>query len=613
MDRKADIVCVSSIDWDFIWQGHQEIMSTLAEQGHRVLFLENTGVRAPQMRDLPRVRQRFKNWWRGTKGFRQERPNLFVFSPLVVPLPYSRVARWINRWLLARALKGWMRATGLYRPIVWTFLPTPLAVDLIRELDPQLTIYYCIDDFVSSSPGAKRIVASEQRLFRDADLVFVTSERLRARAAEFNERVHLFPFGVNFDRFDAVRAESPPLPDDLQPLAHPVVGYVGGLHQWIDQELLVAVAKRLPGTTFAMIGPAQTDVSVLERQPNIRLFGQRPHAELASYIRGFDVGIVPYRLSEYTANVYPTKLNEYLVMGIPVVATDLPEIRRFNREHGDIVKVASGAGAFADATSDAARGSTAAEIARRIEVAHTNSWLSRIAAMQTLIEDGVERRAATEQRWDAALRRAYRRTRGRAGWAALAALAVYLLVFQTGFLWWCAEPLKLNAPPRAADAIVVLAGGVGESGRAGGGAQERLKQAIDLYRAGYAPYLVLSSGFVYSFHEAQSMRTLAIGQGVPEAAIALDERATNTYENVRYVDEILRDHRWRRILLVSSPYHMRRAVMVWRKQAPDVEVIPAPVPQSQFYDHARGANFDQVRGILQEYVAIFGYWRRGWL
>src|SRR5580765_1216785 len=254
MDRKPDIVCVSSIDWDFIWQGHQEIMATFAAQGHRVLFLENTGVRAPQMRDLPRVRQRFKNWWRGTKGFRRERPNLFVFSPLVVPMPYSRVARWINRWLLARALKGWMRATGLYRPIVWTFLPTPLAVDLIRELDPQLTIYYCIDDFVSSSPGAKRIVASEQRLFRDADLVFVTSERLRARAAAFNDRVHLFPFGVNFERFDAVRAESPPLPDDLGQLANPIVGYVGGLHQWIDQELLVAVAQRLPDATFAMIG-----------------------------------------------------------------------------------------------------------------------------------------------------------------------------------------------------------------------------------------------------------------------------------------------------------------------------------------------------------------------
>jgi hypothetical protein len=42
-------------------------------------------------------------------------------------------------------------------------------------------------------------------------------------------------------------------------------------------------------------------------------------------------------------------------------------------------------------------------------------------------------------------------------------------------------------------------------------------------------------------------------------------------------------------------------------------VLPTPVPRSQFYEHARGATLEQVRGILQEYVAILGYWRRGWV
>ena len=58
---------------------------------------------------------------------------------------------------------------------------------------------------------------------------------------------------------------------------------------------------------------------------------------------------------------------------------------------------------------------------------------------------------------------------------------------------------------------------------------------------------------------------------------------------------------------------MRRAVLVWQKQDPEVQVVPTPVLQSQFYDHTRGANLEQVRGIIQEYVAILGYWRRGWL
>src|SRR5947207_11901484 len=141
-----DILCFSSIDWQFIWQGHQEIMSTLAANGNRVLFVENTGVRAPAIRDLPRVRQRITNWRKGTKGFRRERENLFIYSPILLPFPYSAVMRRVNRSLLTRALNRWMRAAGFGRPIVWTFLPTPLVRDVIRDIDPAVSIYYCIDD-----------------------------------------------------------------------------------------------------------------------------------------------------------------------------------------------------------------------------------------------------------------------------------------------------------------------------------------------------------------------------------------------------------------------------------------------------------------------------------
>jgi uncharacterized SAM-binding protein YcdF (DUF218 family)/glycosyltransferase involved in cell wall biosynthesis len=613
MFRRHDILCISSIDWDFIWQGHQEIMSTLAAEGHRVLFIENTGVRAPKMQDLPRLRKRIGNWWRGTKGFRQERPNVFVYSPLVLPLPYSRVARWINRFVLLRALRRWMRATGFYRPIVWTFLPTPLALDLIQALDPRLTVYYCIDDLASSSPGAKRLAPSEERLFKEANLVFVTSEKLRQRAARFGERVHLFPFGVSFERFEQVRNGSDPVPPELAALRRPIVGYVGGLHQWVDQELLVEAAVRMPDVTFAMVGPAQTDVSALARCPNVTLLGQQPHADVPRYVKGFDVGIVPYRLSEYTANVYPTKLNEYLVMGKPVVATDLPEIRRFNAEHGDVVAVAGDADGFIAAIRGALNSSSDVDIARRIEIAESNSWQSRIAEMGRVIEDALDRTAASELRWDAALRRVYRRARSHAAKVIIGVVAVYLLVFQTNLLWWLAEPLKVVQPPAAADAIVVFAGGVGESGRAGGGQQERLRQAIDLYKEGYAHTLILSSGFVYSFREAEVMRALAIDQGIPGTQIILEQHATNTHENVTFVHQILQEHGWRRVLLVSSPYHMRRALLVWRREAPEVLVTATPPERTQFYEHTRGASLEQVRGILQEYVAIAGYRRRGWL
>ena len=610
--RGHDIVCFSSIDWQFIWQGHQEIMSTLAASGNRVLFVENTGVRRPSFRDLPRLNQRVRNWWRGTKGFRRERENLYVYSPLLLPFPYSWLIRRLNRSLLVRALQRWMRAAGFGRPIVWTFLPTPLVRDAIHDLEPLATVYYCIDDFASSSPAAGRITKSEEQLFAEVDLVFVTSENLQKRASKFTDRVHLFPFGVSFRKFEQVRLAPDGIPPDLAALKRPVVGYVGGIHQWIDFELLTSTARRMPDTSFALVGPLQVDADPADGAANVHVLGARPHDDIPRYIKGFDVGIVPYVLSEYTANVYPTKLNEYLAMGVPVVATDLPEIRRFNAEHGNSVAVAANTEQFAAAIADALVPS-AGERARRIDVARENSWSTRIAKMSALISDTVETNRNRTEPWEARLRRVYRRARGRVIGASLAAGLACFLVFFTPFLWNVAEPLRLTAAPVPADAIVVLAGGMGESGRAGGGYQERVKAAVDMYHAGLAPRMVFVSGYVFAFREAEIMRDLALSLGVPATSIALETRASNTYEAVVSVSGLVNDRRWTRILLVSSPYHMRRAVLVWAKQAPDVQVVPTPVAQSQFYAHDRGASFDQARGILQEYLAIVYYRHKGWL
>ena len=610
---RADVLCISSIDFDFIWQGHQEIMSTLAARGHRVLFLENTGVRPLRFRDLPRLRRRIHNWSKGPGGFREERPNLYVFSPLVLPGPYSRTITRINRLLLLRSIRRWMRATGVTRPIVWTFLPTPLAHELIAHLDPTLTIYYCIDDFVSSSPEARRITESETAMFRRADLVFVTSEQLRRRAAAVSDRVHLFPFGVKYESFEAIRESPRRTPGDIARATRPVVGYVGGLHQWIDQDLVAATAARVPEATFVFVGPAQCDVARLASAPNVLLLGSKPHPELPHYVREFDVGIVPYKLSDYTANVYPTKLNEYLAMGIPVIASDLAEIRRFNADNGDVVAIVRDSEQFAAAIRRGLDGDAPGATSRRIAVARSNGWTSRIDRMTALIAEAAAARATQEERWDARLRRAYRRARRRTAEIVLGIAMTYLLLFQTPLVWLLASPLKIIESPQPADCIVVFAGGVGESGQAGGGYQERVKQAADLYRLGFANHVIFSSGFAFAFREAEVMRALAIDNGVPASAIELETRAANTHENVVFSRRILDEHGWRRILLVSSPYHMRRAVLTWRKAAPEIAVVPTPPPQSQFYAHDRGASLEQMRGIAQEYTAIVWYWMRGWV
>ncbi|GIT66694.1 MAG: hypothetical protein Ct9H300mP25_01660 [Acidobacteriota bacterium] len=94
----------------------------------------------------------------------------------------------------------------------------------------------------------------------------------------------------------------------------------------------------------------------------------------------------------------------------------------------------------------------------------------------------------------------------------------------------------------ARDAIVVFAGGVGESGQTGGGYQERVREAVELYQAGFAPRMIFSSGYEFAFREAEVMRSLAMSQGVPASAIVLETRASSTYENVVFVYELLEEH-----------------------------------------------------------------------
>ena len=162
----------------------------------------------------------------------------------------------------------------------------------------------------------------------------------------------------------------------------------------------------------------------------------------------------------------------------------------------------------------------------------------------------------------------------------------------------------------------MFAGGVGESGKAGGGYQERVKQAVDLYRAGYAPHMIFSSGFVFAFQEAEVMRALAVDNGVPASAIVLETRAAQHATRTSSFSQ--RDPRAARMapraarqLAVS---HATRAVLTWHKLAPDMSRwSQRRCRRASSTRTTRGASLEQIRGIAQEYAAIVVYWWRGWI
>lgn len=386
MTQVPDVVVISSIEWTFLWQGHQEIASRYAARGSRVLFVENTGTRRPRLSDLPRVIQRLKRWTTSsaTDGLRPETSAITVCSPVVLPPFSGRLASRANRFLVRWTVGRVARRLGLTKPLVWTYLPTDTALTMIEELDPSGVVYYCLTDFSTITPQRAALATAERATLQRADVVFAQYEQLAADCRRWNDNVHVVPFGVDLAAFRTERR----IARDVE--AAPVVGYVGGLHRHVDYDLIIQLARARPGWRFVLVGTAQVNLDALRREPNIELLGQRPHAELVDHILDFDVCIVPYVLSEYTATVVPTKINEYLAVGRPVVATPLPAVTEFEAEHHVLELAAPRTDDFLTAIERAlASADDPNAIAHRREVAALADWSARFESMSAIVERSV--------------------------------------------------------------------------------------------------------------------------------------------------------------------------------------------------------------------------------
>lgn len=623
MLKNQNIICISSIDWDFVWQGHQEIMSIFAANGNKVLFIENTGVRFPHLKDMPRLKKRVSNWFKSIKGFRKENENLYIYSPLILPFPYFRLARWINKHLLLGPLERWMRVMDFNKPIIWTFLPTGTALDIINNLEKKLLVYYCIANFYELADNFKKVRKTEDELIKKSDLIFAQGLFLKDKCMRLNKNVYIFPFGVKIETFHNIQGAPEEKPQDLKRIDKPIIGYIGGIHRHIDFGLLKGIAEAHPEWSIVLVGPLQTNISEIKNILNIFLLGKKEFDKLAIYINEFDVCIIPYNKTEYTRTVYPTKLNEYHAMGKPVVSTDLPEILNFNRENDNLVLVAKSRDEFMECIQKALKDKDDSVRAKRISSARNNCWINRIEEMSDLIERTITSKSKLTVDWKERFLRLYYLSRKRIFKLFFIFSTVYLAIFYTPLIWYLTSPLKISQLPQSADCIVVFAGGVGESGKAGQGYEERVQYAVELYRMGFAKHMLFSSGYAYVYKEPLVMKVLAVSLGVPEEAIILEEEAKNTYENVKFSNDILAKNNWNKILLVSSPYHIRRVSLVFNKIAKNIRVRYLPITNSLFYSHPnrdeygrriwKRINMQQIKGILHEYLGVIYYWQKGWI
>lgn len=323
------IICVSNAEWDApILTNRQHLMRRLAHRT-RVAYIEAPLPVVGSLIGRSRGRRR-RRGWRVEEG-------VHVFQAWDwAPYPLSKrsvgLSRWMDGHFRAAVQQAW-RELGWERPIAWFYAPD--AGDLLGAFDERLSVYHCVDDHQAAERyNHYRRVAiysekkREEYLARTVDQMIVTSPKLLERWRLVNPRITLAPNVADTALFATALEEGPDHPR-LVGIPEPRVVFMGALDRYkVDFALLGAVAHRLPGVQFVLIGPTgvadQMTLAQAPHGPNLRYLGPLPQRELPAALRRASAGIIPYALNDYTASVSPLKLYEYLSAGLPVVMTPLP-------------------------------------------------------------------------------------------------------------------------------------------------------------------------------------------------------------------------------------------------------------------------------------------------
>jgi len=320
--RGRDLLCFSH-DWSGDPLSKTHLMRILARD-NRVLWVNSIGYRAPTASKAD-VSRAFKKLKAATNALSEPEKNIFVLNPLAIPIYGRPRIRELNKSLLRFQVKRAMRTLGFKNPINFVF--NPAAAVIAGALDEEQLIYYCVDEYTAFSGVASRSLAEmEEQLMRKSDLVIVSADRLFQSKARINSNTVLIRHGVDFNHFRKTLDPDTMVPEEIRNLPRPVIGFFGLIADWVDLELIAAVAKRFPNGSVVMVGKSTTDTKVLEQEPNIHLLGRKTYESLPGYCKGFDVALMPFRINELTLNANPLKVREYLAAGLPVVSTAIPEV-----------------------------------------------------------------------------------------------------------------------------------------------------------------------------------------------------------------------------------------------------------------------------------------------
>ncbi len=327
-----DIVIVGQQPWDEgIGSNCRNIALEFSRQ-NRVLYVNSALNRITSLKDKaePRVQRRLAVISGKEKGLVPLQNNLWNLYPncIIESINKIRIRAMFNilnkrnNKRFATSIQKAMDELGFKNIILFNDNDMFNSFWLKEFLKPATSIYYSRDYMVATEYFRYHGEKLEPQVIAKSDVCVANSPYLANYCRQSNPRSYYVGQGCELDMFTNLADKT--IPADIASIPRPIIGYVGVLQtNRLDMELLAYIAEQRPNMSIVLVGPEDEEFrdGRLHGIKNIYFTGPKQPEQLPAYINTFDVCLNPQLVNQVTIGNYPRKIDEYLAMGKPVVAT----------------------------------------------------------------------------------------------------------------------------------------------------------------------------------------------------------------------------------------------------------------------------------------------------
>jgi len=330
--EKRDIVIVGQQPWDTAIGSNCKDLAIEFSKHNRVLYVNaaldrRTGF---QQRHTEGVKKRMQIIAGKENGLEEIAPNFWVYYPDVMVesinwIKFTSVFRWfnkINNKRFAKTIQSAIKKLGFKNFILFNDNDIFKSYHLKELLKPSVSVYYSRDYMIATPYWGRHGKYLEPELIKKSDVCVANSTYLANYCKKYNPNSFYVGQGCDFEIFK--NDDSVQIPENLSTIPKPILGYVGALFSIrLDENILIHLAEQQPDWSIVLVGPEDEDFknSKLHQIKNVYFLGSQKPETLPAYIKGFDICLNPQGVNPLTIGNYPRKIDEYLAMGKPTLAT----------------------------------------------------------------------------------------------------------------------------------------------------------------------------------------------------------------------------------------------------------------------------------------------------